>query len=161
VVGLSSLIHLAGGFFHFLLGYSLFGNIDQRALLISIFFALVFTAGHATQEVQDYENDLSSGIRTNAVVFGKMPVLLAALAGFAIAFLYLPCLAFAGIVPARLGYSALFLPLQVGWTFHVLRGGLSREHLAWLRTRYRVVFGLIGLNIISLIFWPAGPTIWN
>ena len=158
VVGLSSLAHLAGGIFHFLLGYSLFGNIDGRALLISIFFSLVFTAGHATQEVQDYEDDLSSGVRTNAVVFGKKPVFLAAFTGFAIAFLYLPCLAVAGIVPDRLGFSALFLPLQAAWTFHVLRSGLTREKLEWLRARYRVVFGLIGLNIISLLFWPGCPT---
>jgi len=152
LAGLSSLSHFIGGILHFLLGYSLFGDFDQRAFLISIFFALVFTAGHATQEVQDYESDLASGVRTNAVAFGKRAVFLAAFACFAIAFLYLGFLAATGIVPARLGFSALLLPLQAVWTLHVLQSGLTREKLAWLRSRYRMAFGLIGLNIMSLLF---------
>ena len=155
VVGLSSLTHVAGGIFHFLLGYSLFGDINRRAIFISIFFSLVFTAGHATQEVQDYAGDLSSGIRTNAVFFGRRPVFLAALACFAIAFVYLLCLALAGVVPDRLGFSALLFPLQAAWSFRVWRGDLDREQLEWLRTRYRVIFGLIGLNIVSLFIWPG------
>ena len=153
LAGLSSLSHFAGGILHFLLGYSLFGDLDRRAFLISIFFALVFTAGHATQEVQDYESDLASGVRTNAVTFGKRAVFLAAFICFAIAFLYLGCLAITGIVPARLGFSALLLPLQATWTFHVLHSGLTREKLVWLRSRYRMAFGLIGLNIISWVIW--------
>ena len=151
--GLSSLAHFVGGILHFLLGYSLFGDLDQRAILISLFFALVFTAGHATQEVQDYENDLASGVRTNAVAFGKRSVLLVAFTGFAIALLYLGCLAVAGIVPGRLGLSVLLLPLQAVWTFRVLRSGLTRENLLWLRSRYRMAFGLIGLNILSCVIF--------
>lgn len=155
VPGLSSLVHFTGGIFHFLLGYSLFGGIDQRALLISVFFALVFTAGHATQEVEDYTNDQASGIRTNAVTFGKKPVFLAAFASFAAAFLYLAWLAVAGIIPARLGFSALLLPLQAAWTFHVLRVGLDPENLQWLRHHYRVAFAAIGLSILSLLVWAG------
>jgi 4-hydroxybenzoate polyprenyltransferase len=150
--GLSSLAHFIGGILHFLLGYSLFGDLDRRAFLISLFFALVFTAGHATQEVQDYESDLASGVRTNAVAFGKRAVFLAAFTCFAIAFLYLG-FAVTGIVPARLGFSALLFPLQAAWTFDVLHSGLAREKLVWLRSRYRMAFGLIGLNIISLVIW--------
>jgi 4-hydroxybenzoate polyprenyltransferase len=149
---LSSVTHLVGGALHFLLGYSLFGGIDQRAILISIFFSLIFTAGHATQEVQDFDADRSAGTRTNAVVFGKTPAFLAAIAGFAIAFLYLVWLAFEGIVPARLGFSALLLPVQAACTLHVLHLGLERKNLEWLRLRYRVIFGLVGINILSLAF---------
>ena len=152
LAGLSSLSHFIGGILHFLLGYSLFGDLDWRAFLISIFFALVFMAGHATQEVQDYETDRASGVRTNAVAFGQRAVFLAAFICFAMAFLYLGCLAATGIVPARLGFSALVFPLQAAWTFHVLHSGLAREKLMWLRSRYRMAFGLIGLNILSLLF---------
>lgn len=155
LAGLSTLSHLAGGSFHFLLGYSLFHEIDLRGFLISLFFAMVFTAGHATQEVQDYEDDRSSGVRTNAVVFGKKPVFLAAFAIFSIAFLYLAVLAGVGVVPARLGFSALLLPLQAVWTYQAWQGGLTREHLERLRTRYRVGFGLIGLNMLSVLIWPG------
>jgi 4-hydroxybenzoate polyprenyltransferase len=151
VIGLSSLTHFAGGIFHFLLGYSLFGEMNARALLISLFFALVFTAGHATQEVQDYENDRASGVRTNPVCLGKKPIFLAAFVMFVMAFVYLAYLAVAGIVPVQLGFSALLLPFQAVWTFQVLRGGLTHERLAWLRQRYRAAFALVGLNILSLL----------
>lgn len=156
--GLAALSHLLGGSLHFLLGYSLFGEtVSHPALLISSFFALVFTAGHATQEVQDYPRDHLAGVRTQAVIFGREPVFLSACAGFAAAFILLTTLAIAGVVPARLGASILLLPLQGIWSCKVLRHGLTTEKIRWLRMRYRLLFGLVGLNIFSLLIWPAIP----
>src|SRR5262249_50720358 len=63
---LGSFLHLAGGVLHFHLGYALFGTFGGRSLALSTFFALTFAAGHLTQEVRDYDADLSNGIRTNA-----------------------------------------------------------------------------------------------
>ena len=60
---LSSLPHLLGGLLHFLLGYSLFEPIDGRGVLIALFFALTFTAGHLNQEVRDHEGDQVNGLR--------------------------------------------------------------------------------------------------
>ena len=48
IVVLSSLVHLVGGFLHFLLGYSLFAPIDADAMQIATVFALVFTAGQVS-----------------------------------------------------------------------------------------------------------------
>jgi len=150
---LSSVPHFAGGLLHFLLGYSLFASIDRNAMLIAPFFSLVFAAGHATQEVQDYEADLLSGTRTNAVVFGKKPVFLAASAGFGLAYAYLPCLAMAGIVPARIGLlSSVLFPLHLYWSLQTPRGGLEFEQIGQLRRRYRALFALIGLDMISMLF---------
>ena len=73
----SSVSHFIGGLLHFWLGYSLFSPIDRRAILIAPFFALIFMAGHANQEVQDQDVLIRKGrIRTNAVVFGKTAVFL-------------------------------------------------------------------------------------
>src|SRR5205807_4490178 len=66
----SSLPHLVGGLFHFLLGYSVFSPIDSRGVLIALFFALTFTAGHLNHEVRDFELDSKNNARTNAVAFG-------------------------------------------------------------------------------------------
>src|SRR5689334_18327334 len=69
----SSFPHLVGGLFHFLLGYAVFSPIDSRGILIALFFALTFTAGHLNHEVRDFELDSKTNARTNAVAFGKRP----------------------------------------------------------------------------------------
>jgi 4-hydroxybenzoate polyprenyltransferase len=153
VVFLSSVLHFIGGGLHFLLGYALFMSIDRHAMLIAPFFALIFTAGHATQEVQDYDADWLFGIRTNAVVFGKRPVFIAALIGFTFAYGYLVYLALAGIVPTRLGLLSLILfLLHLFWSVKTLHRGLTFERLIQFRIRYRILFALMGLAIISTLF---------
>jgi 4-hydroxybenzoate polyprenyltransferase len=153
VAFLSSVLHFIGGGLHFLLGYALFMSIDRHAMLIAPFFALIFTAGHATQEVQDYDADRLFGIRTNAVVFGKRPVFIAALIGFTFAYGYLAYLALAGIVPTRLGLLSLILfPLHLFWSVKTLHRGLTFERLIQFRIRYRMLFALMGLAMISTLF---------
>lgn len=66
-----TVLHLAGGALHFLLGYSVFARIDGAGVATSAFFGLAFAAGHLMHEVRDYEGDLVNGIRTNAVAFSK------------------------------------------------------------------------------------------
>src|SRR3984893_19603830 len=67
----SSLPHLFGGVFHFLLGYSVFMPIDQRGIFIALFFAATFAAGHLNHEVRAFELDQKNNERTNACAFGK------------------------------------------------------------------------------------------
>src|ERR1700722_898659 len=67
----SSIPHLVGGVFHFLLGYAVFAPLDQRGVFIALFFALTFAAGHLNHEVRDFELDQKNNARTNAVAFGK------------------------------------------------------------------------------------------
>jgi 4-hydroxybenzoate polyprenyltransferase len=151
---LSSVTHLAGGALHFLLGYSVFSDIGWKAVMISSFFTLVFTAGHATQEVQDYEEDRANHIRTNAVVFGKTAVFIVALVGFAFAYGDFALLSLYGILPPRLWLIAVALfPLHCHWSLHALRGGLCPDGVRRLRDRYRVLFLLIGLAIASGTSW--------
>ena len=66
----ASLNHLIGGALHFLLGYTLVRAVDARGIALSLFFGLVFAAGHLNQEVRDHEADLANGIRTSAVRSG-------------------------------------------------------------------------------------------
>jgi 4-hydroxybenzoate polyprenyltransferase len=152
IVLLSSVPHLVGGLLHFLLGYSLFAPINGHALPAAFFFALVFTAGHCVQEVQDQEADQRSGVRTNAVVFGKVPVFRAALVVFLFAYGDLFYLAWVGVVPVRLGPAALGLGwLHLRWARNTLRAGLSYESVRLFRRRYRALFALIGLAVISTL----------
>lgn len=146
----SSSPHLVGGLLHFLLGYSLFGGIDRRGILIALFFALTFTAGHLNQEVRDHDGDRVNRLRTNAVAFGKVPAFLAGLLIFTLAYGDLLLLAGLGIVPAVLGLLPLALyPIHVWWSLRTLRGGLTFEDVSRLQSRYRMLYGIIGLGMIA------------
>jgi len=145
----SSSPHLVGGTLHFLLGYSLFGGIDSRGILIAFFFALTFTAGHLNQEVRDYEGDRLNGVLTNAVAFGRTAAFVAGFLGFTLAYGDLVVLAHAGLVPAPLGTVPLVLyPLHVFWSARTLRAGLSFENVSRFQSRYRMLYALIGLTMV-------------
>ena len=68
---LGTLIHFVGQILHFEMGYSVIKPTDSFSLLISIYFALLFSAGHINHELIDYEADRETGINTGAVFFGK------------------------------------------------------------------------------------------
>ena len=145
-----SLLHLIGGLAHFLMASSVWVPVDARSVELGLFFALVFTAGHGIQEVQDHAADLRAGVRTNAVAFGARPVFLAACALFGAAYADLLGLCAAGLFPAPVAAVALVaLPLQLAWSRGVLAGGLAAGDVARLRDRYRALFALIGLAMAA------------
>ena len=149
----SSLPHLIGGALHFLLGYSVFAGIDRRGMLVALFFALTFTAGHLNQEVRDYEGDRLNGIRTNAVVFGKHAAFAAGFVLFSLAYADLFVLASARIVPAALGLLPIVLyPIHVFWSVTTLRAGLSFAGVSRFQRRYRMLYALIGAAMVATLF---------
>lgn len=150
--GLSSLTHLAGGGLHFLLGYSVFAPLDARAVLISLFFALTFTAGHLNQEVRDHAGDLANGIRTNAVALGRRGAFQAGLLVFTLAYADLALLAARGVVPLLLAWvAALVYPVHVVCTLVALRDGLSTESVRRFQARYRLLYALLGAAMLAAL----------
>lgn len=150
---LSSLPHLLGGVLHFLLGYSLFDAIDGRGVLIALFFALTFTAGHLNQEVRDHDVDRLNGLATNAVFFGKPRAFVAAVVLFVAAYADLALLAYAGLVPAALGALPVVLcPVQLAWSIATLRRELSFDSVSRLQRGYRLLFAVIGLSMVASLF---------
>ena len=144
----ASINHLLGGALHFLLGYTLCHALDARALVISLFFGLVFAGGHLNQEVRDYEGDLLNGIRTSAVVFGRRRAFLASLCIFTAAYAILAVLAELGILPRLMLWSTLAWVLHVAWSLRALRRGLGFETALWMQRRYRLLFALIGFAML-------------
>jgi 4-hydroxybenzoate polyprenyltransferase len=162
VVLLSSLIHVAGQGLHFLMGFTLVAPLDGRALRLALFFALVFTAGHLNQEVRDHDGDRQSGIRTNAVVFGKRPAFLASGGLFALAFGWLAWLAWRGDLPAYAAWLAGLFAAYAAAFGRAVAAGITFESVTWLQRIYRGVFAVIGVVLIALqvgSVWPrpAGP----
>lgn len=145
----SSLNHLIGGGLHFLLGYTLYHALDANGIGIGLFFGLVFAAGHLNQEVRDYDGDRVTGIRTNAVAFGRERAFLASLCTFTAAYALLTGLAAVGMLPRLLLLSPVAWLLHLAWSLRARRRGLDFDTAVWMQKRYRWLFALIGLAMLA------------
>jgi 4-hydroxybenzoate polyprenyltransferase len=148
---LNSLTHLAGGILHFLLGYSLGSAVDPRGVAFALFFALIFAAGHLTQEIRDHQSDAVNGIRTNAVVFGERRTFAASLVLFALAHVLLLALALQGILPRPLAALVALFPLQLYWSAETLGEGLAYASVCRLQARYRALYAIVGLAMVAAL----------
>jgi len=146
---LNSAIHLVGGSLHFLLGYSPFRAIDGRGVLLSGFFALAFAAGHLTQEVRDHDGDRASGIRTNAVAFGRARTFAASLVLFTLAYAQLLLLAARGSLPGATAALVVLYPLHLYWSVQAIGAGLTFQAIHGLQLRYRALYALIGAALLA------------
>ncbi len=154
---LASLVHLAGQGLHFLMGFALLAPLDGRALRLSLFFALVFTAGHLNQEVRDHDGDLASGIRTSAVVFGRRAAFLTSAGLFAMAFGCLGWLAWRGDLPAHAAWLAVLFAVYAAAFCRALAAGITYEMVTGLQRIYRVVFVVVGVVLVALQVATAWP----
>jgi 4-hydroxybenzoate polyprenyltransferase len=145
---LNSLAHLVGGVLHFLLGYSLASAIDQRGVAIGTFFALIFAAGHLTQEVRDHHGDAINAIKTNAVAFGPRRTFAASLVLFTLAHIILFLLALIGLLPRPLAAIVFLYAIQLFWSSETLREGLTYATVSRLQARYRALYVIIGVAMV-------------
>ena len=148
---LNTLAHLVGGSLHFLLGYGVLRAIDARGLALSSFFGLTFAAGHLTQETRDHQGDVINAIRTNAVTFGRRRIFLAGVALFTLAYAALFLLAVRGVAPRILAVVVALYPLQLYWSLETWREGLSYASVQRLQTRYRALYGVIGVAMVAAV----------
>jgi 4-hydroxybenzoate polyprenyltransferase len=153
---LNSALHLVGGTLHFLLGYSVFGLIDQRGLEIGCFFGLTFAAGHLAQEVRDCDGDRASGIRTNAVAFGKRRSFVASLGVFTLADVLLVTMAVRGTVSRWFLLVVGLYPLHLYWSLQALAAGLDFGAIRRLQARYRALYAAVGLATVVGLVWFCG-----
>jgi 4-hydroxybenzoate polyprenyltransferase len=149
---LNSVVHLAGGGLHFLLGYSVGNAIDRRGLVTAVFFALTFAAGHLTQEIRDHHGDRLNAIRTNAVIFGERRTFAASLALFTLAYALLILLALRGTLPRALAALVVLYPIHLRWSLQTLAEGLTYGNICRLQSRYRALFAIVGLAMVAA-FW--------
>ncbi len=146
---MGSINHLLGGSLHFLLGYTLVHPLDTNGLVISLFFGLVFAGGHLNQEVRDYDGDFLNKIRTTAVVFGRQRTFLVSLGTFTAAYAIVAGLAALGVLPKLLLWSPIVWLLHVAWSVRALQNGLGFETALWMQRRYRLLFALIGIAMLT------------
>ena len=156
----SSFPHLVGGLFHFLLGYAVFpppGGYGfstsawvSRGVLIGLFFALTFAAGHLNHEVRDFELDSKTNTRTNAVNFGKRPVFIAGLIVFTLAYLCLSLLTGFDLIfaPMIFWLGILCYLLHLFWSLRALRADLRPEALHRFQIQYRALYAVLGILML-------------
>jgi 4-hydroxybenzoate polyprenyltransferase len=149
---LNSLAHLIGGVLHFLLGYSLGHAIDRRGLATATFFALIFAAGHLTQEIRDYHGDIVNAIRTNAVIFGQRRMFAASLVLFTLAQVLFFLLAVTGILPRPLAALVALYAIQLLWSRNTLSEGLTYASVSRLQARYRALYAVIGVAMVAALY---------
>jgi 4-hydroxybenzoate polyprenyltransferase len=146
---LSSFLHIAGAILTFLLGYNLYSFVDLKGILIGGYFAILLTAGHLVQEVQDHAGDQQTQIKTNAVMFGQGKVFMSGFTLFIFSFVYLFGIAQFELVPPILKYLAVFLPVFIGLGVRAFKAGFSHEAMNRFRSNYRILFGLV---VIIMVF---------
>jgi 4-hydroxybenzoate polyprenyltransferase len=146
---LNSAAHLIGGALHFLLGYSLGGAIDRRGIVMALFFALTFAAGHLTQESRDHQGDAINDIRTNAVTFGQRRTFAAGVALFTLSHLLLLVLALLGILPRALAALVVLYPIHLRWSLETLAEGLTYTSICRLQARYRALYAILGAAMVA------------
>lgn len=144
----ASLNHLLGGVLHFLMGYTLVHAADAKGVVLSLFFGLVFAAGHLNQELRDHDSDRANGIGTSAVVFGCRPAFLASFWLFTAAYALVVGLAATGRLPSVLLLTAVVWLVQAWWSLQALRRGRWVETALWMQRRYRLLFALVGLAML-------------
>ena len=110
-----TVLHLITQIIHFNLVYAVFAPVGTYSVLVSVYFALLFAAGHLHHEVIDYESDIKSGIKTSAVKFGVRIVSALSFLVFLITTVYISMLCILNIVPLYIA-----LPLIAAFLLHLL-----------------------------------------
>nr|WP_312990031.1 UbiA family prenyltransferase [Comamonas koreensis] len=149
----NSLMHLLGGSLHFLLGWVAFVPIHGTSLAISVFFGLVFAAGHLVHEARGLEGDRLNGIQTNAVRFGAKRCFVAAFVLFSAAYLLLAVLCLLQLLPRALLLAVCLYPLHIWATWQAYQQQLSYPSLLRLQKCYRAMYALTGMLIFGAVLW--------
>lgn len=144
----NSMLHLAGGSLHFLLGYLAVAEWSAQSLVLAAYFGVVFAAGHLMHEVRGHEADAANDIRTNAVVFGEKATYASSFALFSVAYVLI---GYWGALEQHLWVvlvagSAYLLHCVRTW--QALGSRLNHHALLKLQRCYRRNFALIGLILL-------------
>jgi 4-hydroxybenzoate polyprenyltransferase len=146
---LGTLIHFIGQIIHFLMGYTVLAPLDRGSAAVSVYFALLFSAGHINHELIDHDADKKSGIKTGAVCFGVSAWEKVSLLLFLAAALYISALS---LIEKEL--LKVSFPFMIAGCIHVIfkictmkRASLQAKFLAE-RSFYRILYFAAGIVFI-------------
>lgn len=152
---LGTLIHFVVAIVQFNFAYSFFSPMDMSSLLISIYFALLFSAAHIHHEIIDYEVDAENEIKSSTVFWGIKHMKHLSLSMLLVAQAFWTVVAFSKQV--NIGYYIIF---ATGFLFQCVfyiyyNGQFENNPEARLKYRslYRIIFFICGIifTLISLL----------
>jgi len=147
---ISLFVHFITSFFYVLAGWILFREFAIPGFFISAFMGLVMVAGHFFNEIDDFEQDLAVGIRTNAVAFGQRSSFHAGMLAFIASsawFLAGSRLWLTSPAYTWLGGAMLAAWLVQYWRYRKWKGG---DSIKGFRSFYRAAYALFALALFSI-----------
>lgn len=147
---LGTLIHFVGQIIHFLMGYAVLAPVDGGSAAASVYFALLFSAGHINHELIDHDADEKAGTRTGAVCFGVKAWEKVSFALFLIAALYISALS---LIEREL--LPICFPFIIAGIIHIvfkictLKKVSAQAKFLEERSFYRVLYFAAGLLFIA------------
>ena len=147
---LGTLIHFVGQIIHFLMGYTVLAGIDGGSAAVSVYFALLFSAGHINHELIDHDADEKAGTRTGAVCFGVRSWEKVSFALFLLAAVYISALS---AIEKEL--FPVCLPFIIAGIIHIIfkictfkKAPVQTKFLAE-RSFYRILYFTAGMAFIA------------
>ncbi len=150
---LAELAHLLGGGLYFLSGWLLFEKPSGFSLLLAGFFGTILMAGNFPNQIEHFEEELKSGLRTSAIAFGKRQVHNFSLWLFVLSSVYLfAVMIFHSKNPFFIG-SGIFLIISWLGVIFSARNDLFLKNISKLRQIIRIIYAIFSLILIFGIFW--------
>jgi 4-hydroxybenzoate polyprenyltransferase len=137
-------VHVVSQIVHFQMGWLLFRPLSWTSLLLSVYFAIVWTAGYLNHQVMDHPYDSQARVPTSAVCFGVRRVDIASALMFSLGGVYWAALYFLGLLERWelwpfLGVWMGLVVAKLG--FSLFAAGTVAEPVAY-RLAYRLLVGL-------------------
>lgn len=147
---LGTLIHFFGQIIHFLMGYAVIKPIDSAGLAASVYFALLFSAGHINHELIDREADEKTGIMTGAVYFGakKWEIVSFCLFFAAALYIFAASMAISGMIVYTYPFIAAGL-IHTVYKIISFRKPASQPKFLTERSFYRILYFIAGILFIE------------
>jgi 4-hydroxybenzoate polyprenyltransferase len=135
-----------------LLGWLIFSSDFSRGLLIGIFFGVLGLAGINYHEVGDHDSDKKTGIKTNAVRFGKRKIFIVGFIFYTVSCGYFVLLTVLKIVPVNL-YLVFIIsyPAYIYIFSRCLKANINTAAVHLFIRHYRIIYGVMGFFIIFLL----------
>ncbi len=147
---LGTLIHFIGQIIHFLMGYAVLAPVDGKSAAASVYFALLFSAGHINHELIDHDADEKSGIKTGAVCFGVSAWEKGSFALFTLATLYISILP---LIEKELIFT--YFPFIIAGFIHIIfkictfKKSPAQAKFLEERRFYRILYFAAGIVFIA------------
>jgi len=150
-----TIIHFFFQMIAFQMGYVFFEPISLNSILLSVYFSLLYMAGHFHHEVIDYEADRLNAITTSAVYFGFSKAVNLSFAFFTLSILYWIGLYVIKVISQTelLIFLTAFVMQLIVYLFNRSHFEISPQRRIQYRTYYRLLYFTAGLVLVCCIIY--------